>query len=344
MKKPEVIDSATIFEAIREPFEKAYDTHVSKPGRETISLDPYTAVPLEDYAELFEDYQNHLWEWRSQGIDIEPIIKAVLLVDTATEANLPHYTAHIEAAFHPWHEWNLRWTAEERSHEEIMLRVIESREILDMSKEWLPVREQNMASGIHLDVTTPADGIAYVAVQELLTKLAHFHSASILDIKAAKNLQSVGGDEGRHYRFYMSMLRALGETFPDMALLAMQRQHEGDTFAMPGQKGIPGYAMHAKTIALGGLFDSTTILVAQKQTIEDAGLLKIDPVTDEGKRAQEWASQVAESTSAVWARKRRLMDILRERSARQIVDTEFRPFILGQTVMIHGNSFVAVQV
>ncbi len=338
------ISSGAIFEAIREPFEAALNLHILRSQRKTISLDPYAMVPLETYAELAVGYAEHVERWLELGVDIKPIVKSVLLVDTATEANLPWYTAHIEEGFEPWHEWNARWTAEERSHEEVMLRDIEARGIFNMSTEWLPVREQNMAAGIHPEVTTPADGIAYVATQELLTKIAHFHSSRIMDEKGARNLRAVGSDEGRHYKFYVDMLKALGEAYPDFALIGMRRQHEGDSFAMPGQKGIRGYNIHAKNIALSGIFDSITVLEAQKQTIDDAGLLRLKPITADGMQAQEWASGLSEKTDLIWDRKSRLMDRIRERSANRANRIGPRPFILGHTVELVNNLFVPITI
>ncbi len=342
MSEISLLSNEQVFAEVEQQFEAAFDRHVTKTKRDTISLDPYSMVPLEDYPELRENYRTHVASWAQRGIDIQPITKSVLLIDTATEANLPWYTTHIEEGFRPWHDWNARWTAEERSHEEIMLRDIEARGILDMSAEWLPTREKNMVAGIHPEVTTPADGIAYVATQELLTKMAHFHSARLMDAKGASSLRAVGADEGRHYNFYVSMLRALGQVNPDFALGGMRRQHEGNAFAMPGQKGIPNYKKHAATIALSGVFDSLTVLEAQKQTIDDAGLLELEPVTDEGKQAQEWASGVSEKTDKTWERKAKLMDIMRERAAGAVRDGELRPFILGRTVELQGRNYVAM--
>lgn len=330
------------FEAIKPEVDEAFDRHISRVGRSTISLDPYALVPLEDYQALRSGYEDHVARWAISGIDIGPVIKATLLVDTATEENLPWYTSHIEAGFESWHEWNGRWTAEERSHGEIMLRDIEARGILDMSKDWLPVREQNMAIGIHPKVTSPADGIAYVATQELLTKDAHFQSARLMDIPGAKTLRAIGSDEGRHYQFYVSALRALARVSPDTVLEAMRRQHEGDSFAMPGQKGIVGYSGLARTIALSGVFDALTILEAQKKTMDEAGLLEVVPITDEGKKAQEWAYAVSSREDPVWERKKMLMEKTRQRAAQRIGSLTLRPFILGHTVELENNSFVPI--
>lgn len=330
------------FEAIEPEINAAYDRHISRVGRSTISLDPYALVPLEDYPELRQSHQENVTKWAKNNVDIEPIVKATLLVDAATEENLPWYTARIDKSFDSWQEWNGRWTAEERSHGEIMVRDIEARGIINMSTEWLPIREQNMIAGIHPDVPTLADGIAYVATQELLTKLAHFQSSRIMDERGAKTLRAIGADEGRHYQFYVSALRAFALVAPDIALEAMRRQHQGDNFAMPGQKGIPDYQKYARIIALSGIFDSITILEAQKQTIDEAGLLKAVPITDQGKRDQEWAYGVSSKEDPAWDRKERLMTILRERAAKQIKPTGLRPFILGHTVDLISNNYVAI--
>ena len=287
-------------------------------------------------------HQENVSQWASHNIDIEPIVKATLLVDAATEENLPWYTARIDRGFESWQEWNGRWTAEEKSHGEIMVRDIEARGILNMSTEWLPVREQNMATGIHPLITSLADGVAYVATQELLTKLAHFQSSRIMDARGAKTLRAIGADEGRHYQFYMSALKALSLIDPDAALSAMRRQHQGDNFAMPGQKGIPDYEKYARIIALSGIFDSLTILEAQKQTIDEAGLIKTAPTTDQGKSDQEWAYGIASREDPIWARKERLMTILRERAAKQADPGALRPFILGYSVELVANNYVAI--
>ncbi|MEI7682898.1 MAG: acyl-ACP desaturase [Candidatus Saccharibacteria bacterium] len=342
MTELETMSQTAQFDAIKTEVDEAFERHISRVGRNTISLDPYALVPLDDYDSLRSGYEDHVSHWDSNNIDIRPVIRATLLVDAATEENLPWYTSHIEAGFESWHEWNGRWTAEERSHGEIMLRDIEARGILDMSKEWLPIREQNMASGIHPKVTSLADGVAYVATQELLTKDAHFQSARLMDAPGSKTLRAIGSDEGRHYQFYMSALKALSKVVPDTVLVAMRHQHENDSFAMPGQKGINGYSGLARTIALSGVFDALTILEAQKKTIDEAGLLDSAPVTDEGKKAQEWAHALSAKEDITWQRKRKLMEITRQRAFSSIGSSSLRPFILGYSVEIKNNSFVPI--
>ena len=338
-----LVDRKAQFDSIESEVEAAFERHISKVNRDTISLDPYKLVPLSDYGILKENYESHVNKWANEGIDIKPIIKATLIIDTATEENLPWYTAHIEAGFEAWHEWNGRWTAEERSHGEIMVRDIEARGILDMSQEWLPIREMNLAIGIHPEVTTPADGIAYVATQELLTREAHFHSSRIMDDRGAKTLRAIGTDEGRHYQFYVSTLKALANVNPDIALAGMRRQHEGGAFAMPGKKGIKNYDILANTIALSGIFDAITILEGQKQTIDEAGLLDVTPNTDQGKKDREWAYSISSRENILWTRKAKLMEITRERSMKHIEKDKLLPFILNHTVELSNNSYKSIE-
>ncbi len=331
-----------IFREIEPQIGEAYDRHITAVARDTISLDPYSLVPIQDYEQIRVGFNEHVNEWATNGIDILPLVKSALLVDAATEENLPWYTALLTGGFESWVDWNARWTAEEKSHGEIMVRDIEARGIMDMTTEWLRARELNMVKGIHPEIPTPQDGIAYVVTQELLTRAAHFGLARLMDSAGRKSLRAVGADEGRHYQFYVSAAHALAIAFPDLALMAMRRQHEGDNFGMPGQKGIPAYEALAKIIALGGMFDAITVLEAQKKTIDEAGLLQAVPVSDEGKQALDWAYGISERTDPTWERKTKLMSKIRERATKSIDPNGLKPVILGTTVELVDNEFKAI--
>lgn len=334
-----------LFEEIQPDIDAAYDHHIqTNPRKDRLTIDPYAAVPLENYSALREEHEAHVQLWADQGVDVLSVIRAYELVNTATEDNLPYYTAQIIAGFESWRLWNYRWTAEEGSHGETMIRGMDARGYIDLSQEWQPLREKNKAAGMHVEIETPADGVSYVAVQELLTKMAHFSSGNIMDKSARKNIRAIAGDEGRHYQFYLKALKAMALRHPDYVLGAMRRQHEGDAFDMPGKDGIEHYGAMSKTIAAAGLFDAITILRAQKQTIEEAALLTMQPQTDQGKADQEWAATVANESSDVWVRKQKLMQITRERAAKRAADQsdELRPFILGATVELNGNDYSAI--
>lgn len=332
-----------LFEAIKPDFEAAYDDHHTKVQREGIALNPYEMVPLDDYEGIRAEYEQHLQRWAERGIDLRPVIEAVLIVDTATEDNLPWYTAQISDGFPEWQDWNGRWTAEERSHGEIMQRDMEARGF-DMDGQWQHTREQNLRSGIHVKIASPADGVSYVAVQELLTRDAHMRSARLMDDAGRHNLLQIGADEGRHYQFYRRMLSGMATHFPDYTLAAFRRQHEASAFAMPGQKGIPGFARMAKLIGASGVFDAETVIAAQARTIKEAGLLDAEPRTNEGKLDQEWAAETTDESSEQWQKRRRAMEILRTRQMRQADEAgELRPFILGETVELDGNKYKLIE-
>jgi len=330
------------FEAIRPEIEGAINDHISRTNRKTISLDPYQLTPLEAYVDLKQRYDEHLTHWAGFGLDIAQVIRNTSILHTATEENLPWYTASLFSGFDEGIVWVRRWTTEEKSHGELMLRDIEARGILNMSLEWLPVREANMNAGTAVSTNSIPDIAAYAAPQELLTRVAHFNAARYVDEPHAKNLRLIGSDEGRHYKFYLTMMKALGQEFPDIALAAMRHHHDNGAFEMPGQKGILNYTQMAREIAVSGVFDAIMVLKAQKQTIDEAGLLTITPKTDQGKKNQEWAFSVSSEENKAWQRSQKLTQLLRERAVKNLVDGPLKPLILGYNVIIENNKLLPI--
>ncbi len=161
-----------------------------------------------------------------------------------------------------------------------------------------------------------------------------------MDNSARKTLRDIGSDEGRHYQFYVSALGAFALVNPDAALTAMRCQHEADNFSMPGKQGIKRFSRLASTIAAGGVFDSITVLKAQKQTIDESGMLLTTPVTDEGKAALEWAQGISEKSDRIWEDNQLKLDEFRSKQAKKIEPGLLRPLILGHTVEIIDKQFV----
>src|SRR3546814_5087324 len=56
---------------------------------------------------------------------------------------------------------------------------------------------------------SPHDGFAYVALQELVTRIAHHNTGKLLDDKAGYEvMKKVASDENRHHLFYRDMVTA----------------------------------------------------------------------------------------------------------------------------------------
>src|SRR5207253_6572135 len=79
----------------------------------------------------------------------------------------------------------------------------------------------------------PLDGLVYVTLQELATRIAHRNTGAITGDPVAERLMSrVALDENLHYTFYRDVAAGAIELDPSAMVLAMQRQVMG--FAMPG--------------------------------------------------------------------------------------------------------------
>jgi acyl-[acyl-carrier-protein] desaturase len=211
---------------------------------------PHALVPWSRAADLDLDEP-----WDECRSPLPPGVRSALFVNLLTEDNLPYYFRTIEAFFGPdgvWGEWVRRWTAEEGRH------AIVIRDYLTVTNAIDPValeraRMQQVQGGETPLPPTAADVVAYVALQELATRIAHRNTGVRLDDPAGYEVMArVAADENLHYLFYRDLATAAIEVDPSTMVCAIDRQVRD--FEMPGG-GIDGFARHAAAIAAEGIYD-----------------------------------------------------------------------------------------
>lgn len=230
-------------------------------------LEPEAERLLNRHLETAEDWYPHEhvpWE-RAQRLAEEGFaygqdslpegVRSALLVNLLTEDNLPWYTRTISRMFggaSAWGEWAQRWTAEEGRHAILMRDYITVSGLIE-PHELEDGRMAQVSKAIVPEPPGAADGMCYVAVQELATRLSHRNTGTMLDDKVGYEvMMKLSSDENRHHLFYRDLVTKLIELDPSVAVEALERQVVG--FSMPGV-GIPGFAEHSRAIAQVGIYD-----------------------------------------------------------------------------------------
>jgi acyl-[acyl-carrier-protein] desaturase len=201
--------------------------------------------------------------WGADDFALPDAVRSALFVNVLTEDNLPYYYETINRMFGGtgvWREWSHRWVAEEMRHAQVI------RDFLLVTRAIDPIaledaRMAQVTGGVVPEPGSPFDGFAYVALQELATRISHWNTGKLLldaapDHPAAQAgttiMKRVGVDENFHHVFYRDLMSAAIELDPSEAVQAIARQVIG--FAMPGV-GIPGFAAHAAAIAKARVYD-----------------------------------------------------------------------------------------
>ena len=228
-------------------------------------------------------------EWDPNEVPMADGVRSALFVNLLTEDNLPYYFRTIEALFGAdsvWGAWVRRWTAEEGRHSIVI------RDYLTVTRSVDPValeraRMHQVATGITPDPPTPVDGLAYVALQELATRIAHRNTGKLLEDRVGYEVMArVGSDENLHFLFYRDLVTAALEVDPSIGVIALERQVR--EFEMPGV-GIVDFADHANAIAKAGIYD----LAAHHEQILVPVVLRhwnveeLTGLTDEAERARD---------------------------------------------------------
>jgi acyl-[acyl-carrier-protein] desaturase len=181
--------------------------------------------------------------------------RSALFLNILTEDNLPHYYRTINAKFGNdgvWGEWNRRWTAEEGRHAIVIRDYLAVNRSIDM-RELERARMRQVSLGLVPNPAGIADGIVYVALQELATRISHRNTGKLLeDPQGLAIMSRVAADENLHHLFYRDLVSAALEIDPSGMVAAIERQVR--TFEMPGA-GIEDFKVHARIIADAGVYD-----------------------------------------------------------------------------------------
>lgn len=193
--------------------------------------------------------------WDAETVPLDPGVRSALLVNLLTEDNLPYYfqtISRLYGADGAWGEWSRRWTAEEGRHSIVI------RDYLTVTRLVDPValeraRMHQVSGGIVPQPACAIDGIVYVALQELATRVSHRNTGKALDDATGLEVMArVAADENLHYLFYRDLVEEALKIDPSGVVCAIERQvHD---FEMPGT-GIVNFTAHARAIAQAGIYD-----------------------------------------------------------------------------------------
>jgi len=274
-----VVDTADILRELEPVVEGTLDRHLSA-AQEWF---PHEYIPWEEGRNFVSD--------REPGDSrLSGVARTAMELNLLTEDNLPYYHLAIWETFGgegAWGEWVRRWTAEEGRHS------IAMRDFLTVTRGVDPVelergRMEHVSRGYYPAGDFNAlDGLVYVTLQELATRISHRNTGAITEDPAAEKLMArIALDENLHYVFYRDVTARALEIDPSSTVLAMKRQVLG--FAMPGLE-LPGFREKAISIAKAGIYDlrihhdQVLVPVLMKQwRLGDAGGL-----SDEAERARD---------------------------------------------------------
>ena len=245
---------------------------------------PHEYVPWQE-GRSFTDEPWELGHSRLSGV-----ARTAMELNLLTEDNLPYYHLAIWETFGgegAWGEWVRRWTAEEGRHS------IAMRDFLTVTRGVDPVelergRMDHVSRGYYPAADFNAlDGLVYVTLQELATRISHRNTGAITEDPVAEKLMArIALDENLHYVFYRDVTAAALEIEPSATMLAIRRQVLA--FSMPGLE-LPGFREKAISIAKAGIYDLRihhdqvlSPVLFKKWHLED-----VSGLTDEAARARD---------------------------------------------------------
>ncbi len=239
------MDEATLLEALEPTVDELVDRHL----KATKEWFPHEMVPWS----RGRDYEPGE-QWDPDEFPVADEVRSALFVNLLTEDNLPYYFHSISTLFggESWNVWARRWVAEEDRHAQAI------RDWLLVSRAIDPVvleraRMAQMSSGEVPDPPNALQGLIYVALQELATRLSHRNTGRLIDDPWGQEIMKrIGTDENFHHLFYRDACSAALELDPSAFMVALRAQVV--EFAMPGT-GIVGFDEHARRIASVGIYD-----------------------------------------------------------------------------------------
>ena len=239
-------DEAALLIELEPEVGRLYDRH-AKVAQEWF---PHEFIPYR----LGRDFDKE--PWTPDQPRLTGVAQTAFEIGLLTEDNLPSYHRLIHGMFGngdgAWINWVGRWTAEEGRHAIVL------RDYLTVTRNIDPImlergRMTQLQQGYELDAPDTLHGLAYVAFQELATRIAHRNTGrDSSDPVADRIMVRIATDENLHMVFYRDVLAAALKIEPSAAVRAIV--DEVLAFQMPGA-GIPGFIRKAAAIAKAGIYD-----------------------------------------------------------------------------------------
>ncbi len=150
--------------------------------------------------------------WTPDQPRLTGVAQTAFEIGLLTEDNLPSYHRLIHGMFGDgdgaWINWVGRWTAEEGRHAIVL------RDYLTVTRNIDPIalergRMTQLQQGYDHDAPDTLRGLAYVAFQELATRIAHRNTGRYSDDPVADRIMvRIAADENLHMVFYRDILAA----------------------------------------------------------------------------------------------------------------------------------------
>ena len=179
---------------------RLYDRH-AKVAQEWF---PHEYIPYR----LGRDFDKE--PWTPDQPRLTGVAQTAFEIGLLTEDNLPSYHRLIHGMFGKgdgaWINWVGRWTAEEGRHAIVL------RDYLTVTRNIDPVllergRMTQLQQGYDHDAPNTLRGLAYVAFQELATRIAHRNTGRYSDDPVADRIMvRIAADENLHMVFYRDIL------------------------------------------------------------------------------------------------------------------------------------------
>ena len=242
------MDDQSLLDSLKDTAGALFERHLTK----TKEWFPHQLVPWSRGRDFVPGE-----EWDPDDYALPAAVRSALFVNLLTEDNLPYYfhsISHLLTEDGVWGEWNRRWTAEEHRHS-IVIRdwMTVTRALAPVELERARMAQVSVGFPGGANVIGTCEGVVYVTLQELATRISHRNTGRLLgDAAGAEIMTRVAADENLHFLFYRDLTTAALERDPSKVVLAIERQVR--RFEMPGT-GIKDFGTHAGAIAAAGIYD-----------------------------------------------------------------------------------------
>ena len=202
----------------------------------------------------------------------------------------------------PWVRWSRLWTAEENRHGDLLNKYLYLSGRVDMRAV-----EQSIQQLIHngVDLRTDANpyyGLIYTSFQERATKISHVNTGKLAakagDTILTKICNTIAGEEALHeraYKFFMSKIMEIDPNGGLSAFMAMMKKK----IVMPASLMDFGtqnnyYKNYASITQKIGVYTSLDYAQIIDHLVKFWNIDKLQELNDQGKRAQDYLSTLAE--------------------------------------------------